>query len=264
MNSLAQADPIFVARDRYLASCLLSPFADDMARRLSRLNTGPLLEIAADTGALTRAAASAVSAGIAIVATDSNPLSVATLRRNSGLARVTWRVADPCDLPFQDSTFGIVACQFAMAWQPDRASALSEARRVMRPGGRFVFSVPGLPRFNPVARCVQTALEGMFPDDPSAFISRGLHGDNDDGAIDNDLTDAGFTDAVYTNVDLRFAARAEEAAISYCLGTGLRGEIECRCSADTAVDTVAESLRRQFGSDVIRAPMRALLVSASA
>jgi hypothetical protein len=50
-------------RDRYFAPPVLSPFADDMAHRLARLSIGPLLEIAADTGVLTQAMASALSAG---------------------------------------------------------------------------------------------------------------------------------------------------------------------------------------------------------
>jgi hypothetical protein len=56
-------------RDRYFAPPVLSPFADDMAHRLARLSIGPLLEISADTGVLTQAMASALSAGLTIIAT---------------------------------------------------------------------------------------------------------------------------------------------------------------------------------------------------
>ena len=58
-------------------------------------------------------------------------------------------------------------------------------------------------------------------------MEHGLHGYADNEAIDDDLTIAGFTDAIYTTVELPFAAAsAGDVALGYCLGTPLRLEIE--------------------------------------
>src|ERR1700733_2496854 len=51
-------------RDQYLAPSLLAPFADDMARRLSRIIIGPILETSAGTGILTQTIASTMPASL--------------------------------------------------------------------------------------------------------------------------------------------------------------------------------------------------------
>ncbi|HQT75855.1 MAG TPA: class I SAM-dependent methyltransferase [Rhodopila sp.] len=266
MTTLAQPLTMSEACCRYLAPYLLSPFAIDMANRLSRLSTGPLLEIAAGAGTLTRATALAMSAGIAIVATDPISTRFDAAIEGSALARVSWQRADPAELPFRDASFGIIACHFAIATMPDKAPVLREARRVMVLGGRFVFSVPGTLRHNPVAECVQAALAAAFPNDTPSFLTRQMHGYADEDIIDNDLTAAGFTDAMYTTVDLPFQAPASDVALGYCLGTPLRIEIESRAgdALERVMAQTAEALRSQFGSDMIRSAMRATIVSASA
>ena len=54
---------------------------------------------------------------------------------------VTWRQADAMNLPFADSTFDVVVCQFGAMFFPDKAAAFAETRRVLRPGGTFLFNV---------------------------------------------------------------------------------------------------------------------------
>lgn len=253
-------------RDRYLAPSLLAPFADDLARRLSRISMGPLLEIVADTGVLTQAIASAMSAGLIIVATDPSAEMVEFASSKPGMARVSWRTAEPTALPFPDSTFGVVTCHFGVVTMLDSVLAFTEARRVMKPGGRFVFSVPAHIRHNPVAECLQEAIHDQFPADPPKFVSHILYGRGNHQAIDDDLTEAGFTDAIYTSVDLPFeAASARDVAMAYCLGTPLRNEIEARAPGDTerVVAAVAAALQRRFGTGPIRATMRAHVVSAA-
>jgi hypothetical protein len=59
-----------------LAPGLLSPFAGNMAQRVSRQGTGPSLEALANTGTLTLAFGSAMTAGMTIIATDPNPAAI--------------------------------------------------------------------------------------------------------------------------------------------------------------------------------------------
>ncbi len=58
-----------------------------------------------------------------------------------GAERVIWRQADAQALPFPDGSFDAVLCQFGVMFFPDRATAYRETKRVLRPGGRFLFSV---------------------------------------------------------------------------------------------------------------------------
>lgn len=257
---------LLAIRDRYLAPSLLAPFADDMARRLSRISIGPLLETSADTGVLTQAIASAVSAGLTIIATDPSVAMVEYASVKPGMGRINWQTADPRALPFPNGTFGIVTNHFGVVGMPGRIQAFQEARRVMKPGGRFVFSVPGHIRHNPAADCVQDAMNELFATDPPRFVEHVLHGYADNEAVDDDLTVAGFTDAIYTSVELPYAAAsAWDVAVGYCLGTPLRLEIEARASGDTEFVTQAAvaALERRFGTGPIVTKMRAHVVAAS-
>jgi len=259
-------NPMLAARDRYLTPCLLAPFADNMARRMARISMGPLLELAADTGVLTQASASAMSAGMVMIATDPSAEMVAYASAKPGVARVSWQQADPAALPFHDAAFGIVACHFGVVTMPDRVRTFLEARRVMKPGARFVFSVPGPIRRNPAADCLQSAMEELFPSDPPGFLGDVLHGYANTDVIDDDLTEAGFTDAIYATVELPYVvASARESVLGYCLGTRLRAEIEARApgEAEPVVKAATAALERRFGSGPIETSMRAHIISAA-
>jgi SAM-dependent methyltransferase len=258
--------PMAEIRDRYLAPILLSPFADDMARRLARFSIGPVLETCAGTGVLTQAIASAISAGLTIVATDPSAEMLEYASLKPGPARVRWQLAEPTALPFADGTFGVIACHFGVAAVTDRTLVFQEARRVMKSGGHFVFSGLGPIRHNPVADCLQAALDEMFPEHPPKFLEDGLHGYADHEAIDADLTAAGFTDAIYISAEHDFAAAsARDVAFGYCLGTPLRSEIEARTSGriEPAVRAAEQALEKRFGVGSVTSTMRGHFVSAS-
>jgi SAM-dependent methyltransferase len=253
-------------RDRYFAPSLLAPFADEMARRLSRVGTGPILETSAGTGILTQAIASAVSAGLTIIATDPSGEMVEHASTRPGMARIIWQTADPRALPFPDGTFGIVTNHFGVVAIPDRIQAFQEALRVMKPRGRFVFSVPGHIKHNPVAEYLQDAMDQLFPTDPPRFVAHVLRGYADNEAVDDDLTAAGFTEAIYTTVELPYAAAsARDVAVGYCLGTPLRLEIEYRAPGESELVTRAAvtALERRFETGPIVTNMRAHIVAAS-
>jgi ubiquinone/menaquinone biosynthesis C-methylase UbiE len=58
----------------------------------------------------------------------------ARLRRDADL-----RPGDAQRLPFPDGSFDTVTCTISLCSIPDDAAAVAEVRRVLRPGGRFVF-----------------------------------------------------------------------------------------------------------------------------
>jgi SAM-dependent methyltransferase len=265
-SEMAPAGSLLAIRERYLGPSVLSPFADDIAQRLSRLSAGPLLETVADIGLCTQAIASTVSAGLTIVATDPSEVLLRHACQRAGTSRVIWQIADPCALPFETATFGIVVCQFGVMALRDHALAFREARRVMKPGGRFVFNLPAHIRHSPVAACIQQSMQELFPSDPPSYLVDVLHGYAQNDVVDDDLTLAGFTDAMYTTVDLPYAASsARDAAMGYCMGTPLRLEIEARApgGSERAVQAAAAALQRHFGIGPIVSSMRAHVISAS-
>ena len=60
---------------------------------------------------------------------------------------IEWRQGAAERLPFADGEFDLVTCQFALMFFTDRAAALAEMARVLRPGGRLALSV-----FQPIGR----------------------------------------------------------------------------------------------------------------
>jgi ubiquinone/menaquinone biosynthesis C-methylase UbiE len=60
-------------------------------------------------------------------------------KRAAGLGReVDLRLGDAEALEFPDDSFDTVVCTFALCTIPDDRKAVAEAKRVLRPGGRFV------------------------------------------------------------------------------------------------------------------------------
>ena len=62
-------------------------------------------------------------------------------RRGRDLAPGGVAAGRRAELPFPDEAFDAVVCQFGVMFFPDKARAFAEARRVLRAGGVFLFSV---------------------------------------------------------------------------------------------------------------------------
>ncbi len=73
----------------------------------------------------------------AIVA-DINADMLAAGRKRRGAEHALWAQIDAEALPFPDRSIDCVTIGFGIRNVTDRAAALSEARRVLRPGGRFL------------------------------------------------------------------------------------------------------------------------------
>jgi ubiquinone/menaquinone biosynthesis C-methylase UbiE/predicted ester cyclase len=67
-------------------------------------------------------------------------------------------VGDATALPFPDQSFDTVVCTYGLCTIPDDAAAISEAKRVLRPGGRILLA-EHVRSPNPVVRTIQRVLE---------------------------------------------------------------------------------------------------------
>ena len=127
--------------ETYLVPLIFESYADDIAARLKAFPATRVLEIAAGTGVVTRAMASALPAQTSIVATGLNQAMLDHAMQIGTRRPVEWRQADATALPFDDDAFDVVACQFGVMFFPDRPKAYSEVRRVLKPGGTLLFNV---------------------------------------------------------------------------------------------------------------------------
>ena len=145
--------------ETYLVPLIFEPYAADLANRLASRSLTRVLEIAAGTGVVTRALASVLRHDVSIVATDLNQSMLDQASALGTKRPVEWRQADAMQLPFQDGTFDAVVCQFGVMFFPEKSKAFSEARRVLRSGGVFIFNVWDRITENEFASVVTTALE---------------------------------------------------------------------------------------------------------
>lgn len=251
--------------DAHLGPMLFAPYADDMAQRLAGVHRGRVLETAAGTGIVTRALDARLPEQVAIDATDLNQPMLDHASAHLASSRVTWQQADAQDLPFPDGTFDAVVCQFGAMFFPDRPRAFAEAFRVLRLGGRFLFSVWDRIEANEFADEVVRAVAALFPADPPLFLARTPHGHHDAGALGTELRAAGFTDVAVETVPRESVAPDDQSvAVGYCQGTPMRGEIEAR-GAGRLVEATAAAARAvaaRFGSGPVRGRIRAHVLTA--
>ena len=249
-----------------LVPLLFEPYAADLAARVAANSPERVLEIAAGTGAVTRELAARLPKGASIVATDLNPPMLAQASAREMARPVEWRPADAMQLPFDDASFDAVVCQFGVMFFPDRARAFAQARRVLRPGGAFVFNTWDRIADNELADWIQAALAELYPGDPPRFMERTPHGYHDPEVVARDLAAGGFTAAPRVErITLRSrAASARDAAQAFCHGTPLRDEILARdpASLDAATAAAERALAARFGDGPIDAKMQAFVVEA--
>lgn len=103
----------------------------------------------AETGFL---AAERVGPGGRLLSTDIGQGMVDAARRGAterGLKNVECRVMDAQDIDLADASIDGALCRFGLMLMPEPQRVLAGTRRVLRPGGRFVYAVWGPPDRNP-------------------------------------------------------------------------------------------------------------------
>ncbi len=267
---MAQTDKVFAGSipalyDQYLGPMIFEPYALDMAERAARYAPKRILELAAGTGIATRAIARKLP-GVPITATDLNqPMLDHAAKQPPAGAAITWQQADAQALPFENGSFDLVICQFGVMFFPDKVKAYSEVRRVLAPGGRFLFNVWDRIEENEVTDLVVRGVASVFPSDPPRFLARTPHGHYDLSVIAEALKQSGFSAIRSDTVEKRGRAPSpRDPAIGFCQGTPMRMEIEARDKSrlEEATDAAASAVAARFGSGPIDSKIQAHVIEA--
>ncbi|MFR9798111.1 class I SAM-dependent methyltransferase [Streptomyces sp. MS06] len=249
------------AYEQYLVPVVFRPFAEDLTTRAAALRPRRILELAGGTGVLTeKLLAAAPSAEV--TATDLNEAMVAF--GSTRAPGAVWRQADAQRLPFPDGGFDLAVCQFGVMFFPDRIEAFTEVRRVLAPGGRFLFSTWGPLGTHAFEAALQAGLERAFPLDPPRFLRAVPHGCADPAVVTADLAAAGF--AVEDEQELTLQGRAEstaDLATGYLTGTPVRAAVEERGGGPAVRATVIEEMTARLGPGPVTAPMTAYVFRAA-
>jgi ubiquinone/menaquinone biosynthesis C-methylase UbiE len=268
---MSEADKVFAGSipenyDRYLVPLIFESFAEDIARRAAKLLPNNVLETAAGSGVVTRALAPRLSPNASYVVTDLNqPMLDFAAARQAADSRISWRKADAQALPFEDAAFDLVCCQFGVMFFPDRQLGYREAKRVLRPGGCFLFNIRDRIEENVFANDVTNALAEVFPDDPPRFLERTPHGHHDTALIHRELEQSGFSSVtIETRAEQSRAASPRHPAVAYCQGTPLRNEIEARDAGklEAATSHAASAIASRHGNGEVAAKIQAHVIVA--
>lgn len=246
--------------DRGLGPNIFVDYGDDLSRRARTLGAKSALELAAGTGIVSRRLRDALAPEARLVITDLNPpmLEVARAKFQEG-DRVEFAQADAMALPFADSEFDLVVCQFGVMFFPDKVASFREAARVLRPGGHYVFNSWGPMSANPFSEVAHDVATRFFPHDPPGFY-RVPFSYSDPDAVVADLNEAGFLKIEHETVRLNKTVRDMEGfARGLVFGNPLIAEIEQRggVSADDVMSAMLEEFKQRMGPEPISMPLEA-------
>jgi ubiquinone/menaquinone biosynthesis C-methylase UbiE len=268
---MTEGDKVFAGSipeiyDTYLVPLIFEAYANDLAGRVAALDPKSVLETAAGSGVVTRALAARLGPDARYVVTDLNqPMLDHAASKQERDDRIQWRQADALNLPFDDAEFDAIVCQFGVMFFPDRIAGYAEARRLLKPGGRFHFNVWDHIDVNEFAAVVTETAASVFPDDPPSFLARTPHGYHDVELIREELGKAGFAEVSITTLEETSSAPSpRHPAIAYCQGTPLRNEIEARDASllDHLTDRATEAIARRFGNGPVAGKIQGHVVVA--
>jgi SAM-dependent methyltransferase len=159
---------------------------------LARVDGARVIDLAAGAGGQTLAAARRAET---VLATDISEGILAFVPRTSN---VVTRAMDGEQLEVDDGSFDAAISRLGLMYMPNKAAALAEARRALRPGGRYaavVFAEPDRNAFFSIPIGIIRRRAALPPPAP------GLPGPFSCASIGEQLEDAGFAEVEVHRVE---------------------------------------------------------------
>jgi len=167
-------------RERSFVADSTKPITAWMIEKLAAQPGETILDLAAGVGDLGFSIAGTLGPKGKLISSDFSSEMVEAARRRAaelGIENAEFRVLDAESNELSTATVDGVLCRWGYMLMPEPAQALAETRRVMKPGGRLVFSVMGGAEVNPWAGLALNALkelglaESQAPSAPAGLFS---------------------------------------------------------------------------------------------
>lgn len=214
-----------------------------------------LLDVASGPGYV---AAAAAERGASVVGVDFAAAMVAEAQRR--YPKVKFQEGDAEALAFPEASFDAVTMNYGLLHlgQPERA--LGEARRVLRPGGRFAFTVWAKPEeargFAIVLGAIQKHgnMNAPIPPGPPFFRF------SDEAECRRALTEAGFSNPEARKVPQTWRLGSSDALWEFMTGSTVRTAALLRAQTPQALEAIRAEV---LASSKRELPMPAVLASAT-
>ena len=222
-----------------------------------------LLDVATGPGFI---AAAASALGASVTGLDFSAAMIAEARRRQAPA-ITFREGDAEALPFEDASFDAVVMNFGLLHLARPDTALAEARRVLRPGGRYAFTIWAAPEQAVAFGMAQRALQALgkpdvpLPEGPPFFRF------SDANECRRTLEGVGFSAVAVTTLPLEWRLTSADAVFDALSRGGVRTAAVLRAQTPEALAAIRDAIRREVQTyargDGFILPMPAVLASAT-
>lgn len=254
---------------RHLVPAMTDMWAEDLVARAEIRPGARVLDVACGTGVVARRAAERAGPRGHVTAADVNPAMLAVARAlPSAGAPIECQEVSALELPFAESAFDDVFCQFGLQFLPDRDAALREMRRVLVPGGRLLLNVFGPIERNPATHALANALDVNIGPDAS-LAKRTEHALADPDELRAIVTAAGFGDVAVetTTRTVRFRSAEEYVRVQLTatpLAQVVAGVDPARADevVDALIADVGRALAPYAGTDGLAFPQTVHVVTA--
>jgi len=207
------------------------------------------------------------AAGAKVTGLDFSPAMLEIARRE--VPMVDFVEGDASSLPFEDNSFDAVTMGFGILHIPNAEAAINEAKRVLRAGGRFVYSVWESPETSAAFRIVFGAIEKFGSKEISLPPGPPLHAFANPEYAYPLLEAAGFTEPSNRTSNSVWEVTAPSTPFDYFREGTVRGALLLRSQpAENALAikaAIEKAVLEEFGSDAPwLIPIPAAVVSATA
>lgn len=183
--------------DEIMVPRLFEPWAELLLDEVEPQSGEAVLDIACGPGTVTRQAAHRVGKSGRVTGCDLSPAMLELARSKisfEGSAPIDYRECPADSLAVSDHAFDVVTCQQGVQFFPDRAAALREMRRVLRPGGRLGIAVWGAIEDSPPFAALANAVEQILGVEDADTYRAGPWGFGDSDSLLQLVQDNGFSD----------------------------------------------------------------------
>jgi len=202
--------------DQFLPAALFNEWAPRVAK-LAGVKPGMrVLDVACGTGVLSLVAADLAKPDGSVVGLDLNSGMLDVAIRKA--PQIEWREASAESIPFEDVAFDAVVSQFGLMFFTDKALAIREMWRVLRPAGSLAIAVwDSLENVTGYA-AVTRLLSRLFGDSAAESL-RAPYSLGDVQNLRSCFSDAGVPDIEITSLE----GKARYPSIRYWMEADIRG-----------------------------------------